>query len=171
MKIDVHFRLRCKLDSKVGAGVCLMADEDYIRGLTETIRAKIEDAREQTRKDNREAEIVKSSAPKQWMELKAWLKESIGQINKDVGSDAVLYLEDDLNEITVRYLADREPRNVTVTFLGFTGQIIAKGTLFESAFDTKVVGNQMHYIQDKLPNARKSIEEIGKEILDSAVKP
>jgi hypothetical protein len=169
MEVDVHFRLRWNPSSKLG--VCGMADESYIRGLTETIRARIEDTKEQTRKDNREAEIAKIEAPKQWMNLKAWLKESVGQINKEIGSDILLYLGDDLNEIRVRYLADREPRDVTVTFLGFTGQIIAKGTLFESAFDPKVVGNQMHYIQDKLPNARKSIEEIGKEILDRAVKP
>jgi hypothetical protein len=169
MELDVDFMVRWSLDSKLG--VCRVADENYIRGLTETIKARIEDNREQTRKENREAEIVKSAAPKQWMELKAWLKESVGQINKEVGSDMILYIEDDLNEIVVRYLADREPRDVTVTFLGFTGQIIAKSTLTESAFDPKVVENRMHYIQDKLPNARKSIEEIGKEILDGAIKP
>jgi hypothetical protein len=148
-----------------------MADERYIRGLTETIKAKIEDAREQTRRDNREAEIVKAAAPKQWVALKDWLKESMGQINRAVGSNIILVLEDDMNGITVRNLAGGEPRDVTVTFWEFTGQIIAKGTLFESAFDTKVVGSQMHYIQDKTPHARKSIEEIGKEILDRAVKP
>jgi hypothetical protein len=152
-------------------GVCGMADDSYIRVLTETIKAKIEDTREQTRKDNREAEITRIEATKQWIELKAWLKESIGQINRGIGSDTILCSEEDLNEIRVRYLADGEPRDVTVIFLAFTGQIIAKGTLFESAFDPKVVGSKMHYIQDKLPNARKSIEEIGKEILDRSVKP
>jgi hypothetical protein len=176
MELDVRFRLHCKVGSR--GGLCGMADENYIRGLTDIIKGKIEDAREQTRKENREADIVKVEAPKQWMELKAWLRESIGQINKGVESNTILCLEDDLNEITVRYLADSEPRDVTVTFLAFTGQIIAKGMLFpgaspdfESAFDPKVVGNKMHYIQDKPPNARKSLEDIGKEILDRAVKP
>jgi hypothetical protein len=169
MELDVGFRLRCKIGPR--GGLCEMADESYIRGLTETIRARIEDTREQTRKENRNAEIVKAESPKKWMELKAWLKESIGQLNKSVGSNVILYVEDDINQIVVRYLTDSEPRDVTVTFLGFTSQIIAKGTLFESAFDPKVAGNQMHYIQDKLPNARVSIEEIGKEILDRAVKP
>jgi predicted Holliday junction resolvase-like endonuclease len=145
-----------------------MADESYIRGLTETIKTKIEYVREQTRKENRDAEIVKAESPNKWMELKDWLNESIGQLNKSVGSNAILYVEDDINEIMVPYLADQ--RDVTVSFLGFTGQIIAKGILFESAFDTKVEGNHLHYIQDKTPYARKTIEEIGKEILDQAVK-
>jgi hypothetical protein len=175
MELDVRFRLHCKVGSR--GGLCGMADENYIRGLTDIIKGKIEDAREQTRKENREADIVKVEAPKQWVELKTWLKESIGQINKSVGADAILYMEDDINEITVRCLGSQHPRDVTVTFFGFIGQIVAKGSLFpgatpdfESAFDVKVVGNKLHYIQDRTPNARMSIEEIGKEILDRAVK-
>ena len=176
MELDVHFRLRWNLSSKLG--VCGMADESYIRGLTETIRARIESTREQTRKENREAEIVKLEAPKQWMGLKTWLKEAVRQVNQGLDKNTILYIEESINEIVIRSLLSGEPRDVRVEFLGFTGQVIAKGILFpgashdfEYAFDPKVAGNQMHYIQDKLPNARKSIEEIGKEILDRTVKP
>src|ERR1035441_2157974 len=104
MEVDVHFRLRCKLNSKAGGGVRQMADENYIRGLTDTLKARIEDTREKTRKENREAEIVKSESPKQWTELKNWLKEAIRQVNQGLDKETILYIEESLNEIVIRSL-------------------------------------------------------------------
>jgi len=154
-----------------------MADEGFIRELTGAIRGRIKDAGERTRADNRDAEIIKTEAPKQWVELKLWLQESIKQINHELNSESIIYIEENLNEVVVRYVEGQETREVTVAFTGRTSQIIAKGMLFpgapdfESAFVPKVEGGSMHYIQDKLPNARTSVEAIGKEILNRAAMP
>jgi hypothetical protein len=39
-------------------------------------------------------------------------------------------MEENLDEILIRSIASRNPRDVRVTFYGFTGQISAKGSLF-----------------------------------------
>jgi hypothetical protein len=143
-----------------------MADEGYIRKLTATIQEQAKEFQEQTRKDNRDAEIIKSEAPKVWIQLKTWVKGAVAQVN----SETLLYLEgSDLNSFTLRYTVGREMREVKVIFFSIIGQIAVSGSLFDARFDSKVEGNRLHFIEDMAPNGRVSIDDMGKQILDAAV--
>lgn len=66
-----------------------MADESYLRGLTDTLKAQAEESREQTGTADLEAEIVKLEAPKKWIDLKGWLIESVGQINRGLDRETI----------------------------------------------------------------------------------
>jgi hypothetical protein len=164
IELDLNFRVRrCSYSQVEGHA---MADEGYIRTLTTAIQDRIEESKEQTKRDNHEADIIKSEAPRVWMELKAWLKEAIAQVNRGLTVKALMCDEETQNEIVIYSTAGEYRTDVNVTFRGLVGQITAGRVSFTAI----VKGNHLQYILDKEPYTKVDVEAMGKSILDAAVK-
>lgn len=124
MELDLHLRMRFGSSAEARA----MADKGYIRGLATKLQDRIEENKQQVLRDNHEAELIKSEAPKHWMELKTWLKDVVALL------EPFQYEEDTANEISLRCLTGRDVREVTVNFRSMTGDISAKGNISKVGF-------------------------------------
>lgn len=148
-----------------------MVDEGYIRRLQDALnaRAKAEDAK--TENENREAAFLKSETPKDWVKLKDWLRESVNQVAKGAPANTLVYEDgDDLDEAKIRSRIGTNTRQVTITFFNlFNGQITVGGCA-ELSFDAEVGEKRVEWV-DSSDQKPCTIDEIGKKILDSVVKP
>jgi len=148
-----------------------MADESYIRGLTSAIKDRIEIANASTRRENREAEIRRSEAPRVWVNLKLWLAQAVGQVNKEFGSQMPLTYREDLDEVGLRFRVGSNAADLTIHFNDLLGTITAKGDHFSMSFTPAVDGNKLYYVVDSGMNQPVTIEEIGQRIISAVVKP
>jgi hypothetical protein len=153
-----------------------MADESYIRKLQQTLLDRISADQEKTRKENREAEINKLEAPKDWMKLKAWLKDSTKQINQAFPSEVITYTVEGLNVVMLRCNLGDDRWNLEVSFSdALGGSIVAevkRQGSFRAEFRCEVEGGELRWFETA--NDRHEIlgiEEMGQRILDAAVKP
>lgn len=152
-----------------------MSDENYIRNLRKTLDARISANEEQTRKENRETDIIKAEAPKSWASLKAWIKEATDQLNKGSGPELVtLVANGNPDEIKLRCNIETPRVDTTIAFFGlFGGQITA--TVKRKTGDDDVVfecgmdGGRACWFETKYPLDWLSIEDMGQKILDAAV--
>ena len=147
-----------------------MAGEDeYVRRLREKLENRVKTNEEKTRKENREAEICKAEAPKEWLRLKKWLIQIVEQINKGRYEGLVECEEgDDQEVVKVSCLVGTNRKEVTVNFIPiFNGSISVRGknTL---DFECSVQGNKMVWKRGG-DHRICTIEEIGKQILDSVI--
>lgn len=149
-----------------------MADEGYIRQLSSALKDRIKAGEEQTRKENREAEILKAESPKQWIELKEWLREAVAQLNRGVASDVVTFEGGrGPDEINLRCNVGHKRGSVEIKFFDVLdgGHISAKGNGLDGSFDAAVEGREVVWTAGK--HERITIEGIGKRILEAAIKP
>jgi hypothetical protein len=154
---------------KSSGGVCAMADEGYIRNLKATLEARIKTDEERTRKENRDADILKAETPKRWAELKAWLKDSIGQLNQ--GTSELVTCTESLNEIILRCNVGQDRHDFKVTFLDVIGgHIAAKGHKLDLSFEAELDGRKVYWIERGDKHSGLDIEDIGKQILEGVVK-
>jgi hypothetical protein len=168
--LDIGLRIRWLPNSR--SGVCAMADENYIRQLSSALKDRIKADEEQTRKENREADILKTESPKQWLELKAWLKEAIVQLNRGVATEVVTLTEGrTLDEITLQCNVGKKHVHMEVKFFDVVGggNINAKGNGFDGSFDAEIEGRVVCWTIGR--HERITIEGIGKRILEAAIKP
>jgi hypothetical protein len=138
--------------------------------LKATLEARIKAHEEQTRKENRDEEILKTETPKQWMELKAWLKNSIGQLNQGT-SELVTYTEEGINAISLRCNAGQSRREMKVELLPVIGgHISVRGHKRHFSFEAEVDGRTVYWSEQGDKPSRLDIEKMGTHILDEAVK-
>jgi hypothetical protein len=153
-----------------------MADEKYIRKLQQTLLDRISAYQEKSRKENREAEINKTEAPKAWMKLKAWLKESTKQVNQAFPTEVITYTEDGLNVVMLRCNLGTDQWDLEVSFSDALGESIVaevkRQGSFRAEFRCEVEGRELRWFETA--NDRHEtlgIEEMGQRILDAAVQP
>lgn len=153
-----------------------MTDESYIRKLTESLADRKRADEEQTRKENREAEITKSEAPVAWMNLKTWLRNSAAQVNQAFPSEVLTYAEDGLDKVILRCNLGTDRWDLKVSFGSVMWpRIVAESTKkkgLNAEYDCKIEGRNLFWFDaNSGQHERITVEEIGQRILDAAVKP
>src|ERR1035441_7716724 len=118
MELDLRFRVRCALGRREGT----MADEDYIRQLEAQISARHSEHVQQTERENREAALLKEAAPKEWIKLKDWLRDTITQVNQGNPIPHLTYEDGDhIDESKILYRIGNVRNELRVTLLKMLG--------------------------------------------------
>jgi len=149
-----------------------MADEGYIRNLRETLQARSTAEEERTRKENRDTEIIKAEAVKFWISLKAWLVKATSELNQGLADDLVTYSANGSPDtIKLRCNIGQDRSDLKVTFFNlFGGQISAVGEGFEAKFRCEIEGRNTYWVDEADRLDKPTLEEMGKRILNAAVK-
>jgi hypothetical protein len=167
MELTVTFTVRCDAVSMHRKRCAMTADEAYIRRLSETLKQRSDAEAEQTRKANREAAIVKEQAPKFWMELKAWLRDSVNAVKQASSSAFLKYSDVNVNEVSVQYQTD--DALILVFSDGATSKITVGDNLMQhdAEYTFAVIGGIVVCVSNGQP---LTVDEVGKRILDAAAK-
>jgi hypothetical protein len=157
-----------------GGGVSLMADESYIRNLRTSLAARVRADEEQTKKENRESDLIKGNAPKTWQELKGWLREAVAELNRGAGEFVTYSDGKSENEVSLRCNIGRQRWDLKVGYFDLFGgaTITASGKKFEVKFQAELEGKNLYWRMDGdgvESLDRYTVEDIGKLILDTAV--
>jgi hypothetical protein len=168
--LDIGFRIRWVPNS--GDGVRLMDDDDFIRGLRETLARRAETQEEQVKKENREFAQIVAKAPDDWKKLKAWLREKTGQLPQE----QITY-EEELDSIEIKYRGGLHTRTTGIIFRHVdhvitSFEVRARGwpTDEDFTFECDIQDNKLSWFHTTNPNIRPDIAGIGKTILTEATK-
>jgi len=145
-----------------------MADESHIRQLRSALTERIKASEEQTKKENREEEIFKAAAPRDWIKLKASLKQSVDEVNEGLPKDTLTYAEDgSKNEVTLRCGFGQKRGELVVKYFDLFGATISmKGNRIDLSYSAEIEGRGI--VWTVAPHERISVEEIEKRILTAA---
>lgn len=146
-----------------------MADEDYVREVRQKLDSRVRADEEKTKKENREAEIIKDQAPKDWTRLKNWLMETVGQLNNGRIEGVLEYKSEDLDTVKITCLVGADRKETTVSFFGVIGGTINVEGSPGLSFECEVQGNKASWVMTVNKREVCSIETIGKKIINSVV--
>jgi hypothetical protein len=146
-----------------------MADESYIRKLRETLDAKVQANHERTRKENCEDDLIKAAAPRDWTELKQWLRDTTEEVNKGRSEGMPIYEDgDDQNHFKIHCFIGENRKNADIKFFNLAGTLITVRGSATIEFDCYAQGREIQWTTDSRLKVW-TIEQIGKRILDSVI--
>jgi hypothetical protein len=165
--LDIGFTLRWVPRSS--GGLSAMADDDYIRNLRETLiaRAKIEG--EQTRKENRESDLIASLGPQEWNQLRDAIKSSIDKLPSEI----VRYEDGDIDSLQIVYERPRGNKRTKVEFSHIEGvftRIDVSGSC-SLTFECIAEGRKVFWSRSANGQKQYDVDGMLEAILSEATKP
>lgn len=145
-----------------------MADEEYVRKLRQKLDLSVRADQEQTKKENREADIIKAQAPKDWSRLKEWVRQASEQVNDGRSEGLVEYEQDSIDEFKVSCRVGTHRKETKVTFLsGFGGLFTCRGGV-DIQFECSMQGSKAVWTTNE-GHEVCTIESMGMQILNSVI--
>ena len=141
-----------------------MPDDAFVNKLSGFLKNETEKAAIQHKQEVLEARVIKANAPKQWQELRDWVKAVCEQVNRDSGAKAMIFRDAPSKELLVDIRVGAHDRLLRAIFDEPTSTISYNNG--RGKFTPFVASNGFGYSDG---SNQVTIEEMGQMLIQSAI--